>query len=327
MSRAVRIDRNGGPEEMKLIDVQVGDPGPGEIRIRHKNAGLNFIDVYQRTGLYQLPMPLMMGMEASGVVEAVGEGVTHLKVGDRAAYASNPPGSYSDVRLMPAKLVCRLPDDIGFETGAAMMLKGLTAQYLLKRTLPQGGLQAGDHILFHAAAGGVGLIACQWAKALGLKLIGTAGTDEKCELARKAGAAHVINYSREDFLAKVKEITNGKGVKVVYDSVGKDTWEKSLDCLSPLGLMASFGNASGPVPAFSPGILAGKGSIYVTRQTLFSHLSSRESAQAMMDDLSAVVSSGQVKIAIDQRYALEDVQQAHRDLEARKTTGCTIFTL
>jgi NADPH2:quinone reductase len=203
----------------------------------------------------------------------------------------------------------------------------LTAQYLLKRTLPQGGLHAGDFILFHAAAGGVGLIACQWAKAMGLKLIGTAGTDEKCELARQAGAAHVINYSREDFLAKVKDITNGKGVKVVYDSVGKDTWEKSLDCLSPFGLMASFGNASGPVPSFAPGILAGKGSIYVTRQTLFSHLSSRESAQAMMDDLAAVVSAGQVKIQIDQRYALEDVQQAHRDLEARKTTGCTIFTL
>ena len=327
MSRAVCIDRNGGPEELKIVDVTVGQPGPGEIRIRHKAVGLNYIDVYQRTGLYPFPMPLMLGMEGAGVVEAVGEGVTHLKAGDRAAYASAPPGSYCDERVMPAKQVCRLPDDISFDTGAAMMLKGLTAQYLLKRTLPQGGLKAGDFILFHAAAGGVGLIACQWAKALGYQLIGTAGSDEKCALAKANGAAHVINYSREDFLAKVKEITNGKGVKVVYDSVGKDTWEKSLDCLSPFGLMASFGNASGPVPAFAPGILAGKGSIYVTRQTLFSHLSSRESAQSMMDDLSAVVSTGQVKIQIDQRYALEDVQQAHRDLEARKTTGCTIFTL
>ena len=327
MPIAVQISRPGGPEEMHLVDLPVGEPGPGQVRIRHKAIGLNFIDVYQRSGLYSLPMPLTLGMEAAGIVESVGEGVTHLQAGDRAAYASQPPGSYSEVRVMPATAVCKLPDDISFETGAAMMLKGLTAQYLLKRTLPQGGLQAGDHILFHAAAGGVGLIACQWAKAMGLNLIGTAGTDEKCELARKAGATHVINYSREDFLAKVKEITNGKGVKVVYDSVGKDTWEKSLDCLSPFGLMASFGNASGPVPAFAPGILAGKGSIYVTRQTLFSHLSSRESAQSMMDDLSAVVSTGQVKIQIDQRYALEDVQQAHRDLEARKTTGCTIFTL
>jgi len=327
MSRAVRIDRHGGPEELKIVDVTVGQPGPGEIRIRHKAVGLNYIDVYQRTGLYPFPMPLMLGMEGAGVVEAVGEGVTHLKAGDRAAYASAPPGSYCDERVMPAKQVCRLPDDISFDTGAAMMLKGLTAQYLLKRTLPQGGLKAGDFILFHAAAGGVGLIACQWAKALGYQLIGTAGSDEKCALAKANGAAHVINYSREDFAARVKEITGGKGVKVVYDSVGKDTWEKSLDCLSPFGLMASFGNASGPVPSFAPGILAGKGSIYVTRQTLFSHLSSRESAQSMMDDLSAVVSSGQVKIAIDQRYALEDVQQAHRDLEARKTTGCTIFTL
>ena len=327
MSKAIRIDRNGGPEELKLVDVTVGEPGAGEIRIRHKAIGLNFIDVYQRTGLYAFPMPLQLGMEGSGIVEAVGEGVTHLKVGDRAAYASNPPGSYSEVRVMPAKCVCKLPDAISFETGAAMMLKGLTAQYLLKRTLPQGGLKAGDHVLFHAAAGGVGLIACQWAKAMGLQLIGTAGSDAKCALAKEHGAAHVINYAKEDFLVRVKEITGGKGVKVVYDSVGKDTWDKSLDCLQPFGLMASFGNASGPVAPFAPGILGGKGSIYVTRQTLFTHIATRETTQAMADELFAVVMSGDVKIRIDQRFPLADVQEAHRALEARKTTGCTILTL
>ena len=325
MSKAVRIDQQGGPEQMKLVDVTVGDPGPGQIRIRHQAIGLNFIDVYQRSGVYNLPLPLQLGMEGAGIVEAVGEGVTHLQVGDRAAYASQPPGSYCEVRVMPAMNVCKLPDDISFETGAAMMLKGLTAQYLLKRTLPQGGLQAGDFVLFHAAAGGVGLIACQWARALGLQLIGTAGSDAKCALAAEHGAAHVINYSTEDFVARVKAITGGKGVKVVYDSVGKDTWDKSLDCLAPLGLMASFGNASGVVPPFAPGILGAKGSIYVTRQTLFSHITSRANTQAMADDLFAVVSSGQVKIRIDQRYPLADVQQAHRDLEARKTTGCSIL--
>jgi NADPH:quinone reductase len=327
MSKAIRIDRNGGPEELKLVDVQVGEPGPGEIRIRHHAIGLNFIDVYQRTGLYSLPMPLQLGMEGAGVVEAVGEGVTHLKAGDRAAYASNPPGSYSELRVMPAKNVCKLPDAISFETGAAMMLKGLTAQYLLKRTRPVEGLEPGDFVLFHAAAGGVGLIACQWAKALGLQLIGTAGSDAKCALAKEHGAAHVINYSKEDFLPRVKEITGGKGVKVVYDSVGKDTWDKSLDCLRPFGLMASFGNASGAPAPFAPGLLGAKGSIYVTRQTLFTHIATRETTQAMADDLFAVVESGQVKIRIDQRYPLEQVQQAHRDLEARKTTGCTILTL
>ena len=326
-SRAIRIDKNGGPEELKLVEVSFGQPGAGEIRIRHKAVGLNFIDVYQRSGLYTLPMPLQLGMEASGIIEAVGEGVTHLKVGDRAAYASQPPGSYCEVRVMPAKCVCKLPDGIDFDTGAAMMLKGLTAQYLLKRTLPQGGLQAGDFVLFHAAAGGVGLIACQWAKAMGLQLIGTAGSDAKCKLALGHGAAHAINYSTEDFQARVKEFTGGKGVKVVYDSVGKDTWDKSLDCLAPFGLMASFGNASGPVAPFSPGILGPKGSIYVTRQTLFTHIATRESTQAMADDLFEAVLSGKVKIRIDQRYPLAEVQQAHRDLEARKTTGCTILTL
>jgi NADPH2:quinone reductase len=327
MSLTVQIAQHGGPEEMKLVDLPVGQPGPGEIRIRHKAIGLNYIDVYQRTGLYPFPMPLSLGMEASGVVEAVGEGVTHLKVGDRAAYASNPPGSYCEERVMPAKNVCKLPDAISFETGAAMMLKGLTAQYLLKRTLPQGGLKSGDFVLFHAAAGGVGLIACQWAKALGYQLIGTAGSDAKCQLAKEHGAAHVINYNIEDFAARVKEITGGKGVKVVYDSVGKDTWDKSLDCLMPFGLMASFGNASGPVAPFAPGMLGGKGSIYVTRQTLFTHIATRETNQDMADELFEVVSTGKVKIRIDQTYKLADVAQAHRDLEARKTTGCTIITL
>ena len=326
-SRAIRIDQHGGAEQLKLVQVAVGEPGPGEIRIRHKAVGLNFIDVYQRNGLYPMTMPLQLGMEASGVVEAVGEGVTHLQVGDRAAYASQPPGSYCDLRVMPAKCVCKLPDAISFDTGAAMMLKGLTAQYLLKKTLPQGGLNAGDFVLFHAAAGGVGLIACQWARALGLRLIGTAGSEEKCALALANGAEYAINYAADDFLARVKEITGGKGVKVVYDSVGKDTWDKSLDCLAPFGLMASFGNASGPVAPMAPGMLGPKGSLYLTRQTLFTHIATRESTQAMADDLFDVVVSGKVKIHIAQRYPLENVQQAHRDLEARQTTGCTILTL
>ncbi len=327
LSRSIQIDQHGGPEQMHLVEIAVGEPGAGEVRIRHHAIGLNYLDVYQRSGLYPMNLPVQLGMEAAGVIEAVGEGVTHLKVGDRAAYASQPPGAYCERRVMPAKCVCKLRDDISFETGAAMMLKGLTVQYLLKRTQPQGGLAAGDFILFHAAAGGVGLIACQWAKVLGLQLIGTAGSDDKCALAKANGAAHVINYAKEDFLARVKEITGGKGVKVVYDSVGKDTWDKSLDCLSPFGLMASFGNASGPVAPFSPGILGPKGSIYVTRQTLFSHISTRERTQEMADDLMDVVASGKVNIHIGQRYSLEDVQQAHRDLEARKTTGCTILTL
>lgn len=327
MSKAVQINQPGGPEQLKIAEVSVGEPGPGEVRIRHKAVGLNYIDVYHRTGVYPLQYPATLGMEASGVVEAVGAGVTHLKPGDRAAYASQPPGSYCELRVMPAKCVCKLPDAIDFETGAAMMLKGLTAQYLLKRTQPQGGLKEGDHILFHAAAGGVGLIACQWARAMGLQLIGTAGSDAKCALAKEHGAAHVINYAKEDFLARVKEITGGKGVKVVYDSVGKDTWEKSLDCLQPFGLMACFGAASGAPAPFSVGLLATKGSIYVTRQTLFSHIVTRDITQAMADDLFAVVTSGKVKIRIDQRYPLEQVEQAHRDLEARKTTGSTVLTL
>ncbi|MEN9383595.1 MAG: hypothetical protein RL323_738 [Pseudomonadota bacterium] len=310
---------------MQLTEVVVGDPGPGEVRIRHHAVGLNYIDVYQRSGLYNLPMPLQLGMEGAGEVEAVGPGVTHLQVGDRAAYAANPPGSYCDRRVMPAMAVCRLPDAISYETGAAMMLKGLTAQYLLKKCKPVEGLEPGDFVLFHAAAGGVGLIACQWARALGLRLIATAGTDTKCQLALDNGAAHVINYNTEDFVARVKALTQGQGVKVVYDSVGKDTWEKSLDCLAPFGLMVTFGNSSGPVAPFAPALLAAKGSIYVTRQTVFSHISSRERTQAMADDLFAAVESGAVKIHIDQRYALDQVQQAHKDLEARKTTGCTVL--
>jgi len=326
-SRAVLIRRHGGPEVLELAEVPVGAPGAGEVRIRHHAVGLNFIDVYQRSGLYPLNLPAQLGMEAAGVVEAAGAGVTHLKAGDRVAYASNPAGSYCEARVMPARCVCKLPDAISFETGAAMMLKGLTAQYLLKRTLPQGGLHAGDFVLFHAAAGGVGLIACQWAKALELRLIGTAGSDAKCALALANGAEFAVNYATEDFGARVKDITGGKGVKVVYDSVGKDTWDKSLDCLAPFGLMASFGNASGPVAPFSPGILGPKGSIYVTRQTLFTHIATREATQTMADELFDVVGSGKVKIHIDQRYRLDNVQQAHRDLEARKTTGCSILTL
>jgi NADPH2:quinone reductase len=327
MAKAIRIEQYGGPEVMQLVNVAVGEPGAGEIRIRHHAVGLNFIDVYQRTGLYQNPLPLQLGMEAAGIVEAVGEGVTHLKVGDRAAYASNPPGSYSEARVMPAKCVVKLPDAIPFDTAAAMMLKGLTVQYLLKRTQPQGGLQAGDAVLWHAAAGGVGLIACQWAKAMGLQLIATAGSDEKCQLALQHGAAHAINYRHENFVQRVKDITGGAGVKVVYDSVGKDTFDGSLDVLKPFGLMACFGNASGPVAPFSPGILAAKGSLYVTRATLFTHIATREATQAMAEDLFAVVESGAVKIRIDQRYPLAEVAQAHRDLEARKTTGSSVLTI
>jgi len=325
MPRTIQISAYGGPEQMRMVELAVGEPDPGEIRIRHHACGLNFIDVYQRTGLYANPLPLTLGMEGAGTVEAVGEGVTHLKAGDRAAYASNPPGSYSEARVMPSWNVVRLPDDIAFDTGAAMMLKGLTAQYLLKKTLPVEGLQAGDFVLFHAAAGGVGLIACQWARALGLQLIGTAGGAAKCALALAHGAAHAIDYTSEDFVARVKQITGGQGVKVVYDSIGKDTFDKSLDCLRPFGLMASFGNASGPVAPFAPGVLGAKGSIYVTRQTLFTHIATREATQAMADDLFAVVQSGAVKIRIDQRYPLAEVAQAHLDLEARKTTGCTVL--
>ena len=325
MPLAVQIRRTGGPEVIEVAEVQVGDPGPGEIRIRHRACGINFIDVYQRNGLYALPLPLTLGMEGAGVVEAVGEGVTHLKPGDRAAYASQPPGAYSEVRVMPAKCVVKLPDAIGFEDGAAMMLKGLTVQYLLRKTQPQGGLQPGDFILFHAAAGGVGLIACQWARAMGVQLIGTAGSDEKCALALEHGAAHAINYQRENFVERVRQITGGRGVKAVYDAVGKDTWEGSLDCLQPFGLMASYGNASGPVAPVALATLAAKGSLYVTRPTIFTHIATREATQAMADDLFGMVTSGKVKIRVDQRYALKDAAQAHVDLESRRTTGSSVL--
>jgi NADPH2:quinone reductase len=325
MPRAIQIAAAGGPEQLQLVDVAVGDPGPGEIRIRHQACGLNYIDVYHRTGLYPLKLPHGIGMEGAGIVEAVGEGVLHLKAGDRAAYASNPPGSYSESRVMPAKTVCKLPDGIAFDTAAGMMLKGLTVQYLLKKTQPQGGLVPGDFVLWHAAAGGVGLIACQWARALGLQLIATAGSAEKCRLALANGAAHAIDYRSENFVERVKQITAGQGVKVVYDSVGKDTFEGSLDCLRPFGLLASFGNASGPVAPFAPGILGPKGSLYLTRATLFTHIATREATQAMADDLFEVVRSGAVKIHIEQRYPLAEAAQAHRDLEARKTTGSSVL--
>lgn len=324
VSKTVQITRYGGAEVLELVERAVGQPAAGEILLRHHAIGLNFIDVYQRSGLYALPLPLALGMEGAGVVEAVGDGVTHLQKGDRVAYASNPPGSYCERRVMPATHVCKLPDHISFETGAAMMLKGLTVQYLLKQCIPVEGLQAGDHVLFHAAAGGVGLIACQWAKALGLKLIATAGSDEKCQLALLSGASHAINYRTQDFAARVQEITGGQGVKVVYDSVGKDTWEGSLACLRRFGLMVSFGNASGPVPPISVAALAPKG-LYLTRPTVFVYAHSRETTQAMADQLFEVVSSGKVNIHIAQRYALQEVRAAHQALEARQTTGSTIL--
>ncbi|MCW5662669.1 MAG: quinone oxidoreductase [Piscinibacter sp.] len=323
-ARVIRVAAFGGPENMTLDEVSVGEPGPGEIRIRHAASGINFIDVYHRSGVYPNPLPLALGAEGAGIVEAVGEGVTHLKPGDRAAYASNVPGSYSTLRVMPARTVVRLPESIDFDTGAAMMLKGLTVQYLLRKTLPVGGLQPGDFVLFHAAAGGVGLIACQWARALGLKLIGTAGSDDKCALALEHGASHAINYRSEDFVRRVDEITGGQKVKVVYDSVGKDTFARSLECLRPFGLAACFGASSGKPPAIELATLA-KGSLYVTRPTLFSHIVSPETTQAMADELFAVVARGQVKIPVTRRYPLAEAAQAHRDLESRQTTGCMVL--
>jgi NADPH2:quinone reductase len=323
-AKTVMIAEHGGPDNMRIEDRPVGDPGPGELRIRHKACGLNFIDVYQRTGLYPMQLPHALGMEASGVVEAVGAGVTHLKPGDRAAYAANPPGAYSEARVMPAAQVCPLPEGIAFDTAAAMMLKGLTVVYLFHRTTP---LKAGDTVLFHAAAGGVGLIACQWARSEGITLIGTAGTDEKCALALEHGAAHCINYRTEDWPARVRELTGGSGVDVVMDAVGADTFEGSLDSLKPLGMMISFGNASGPVPPFSVGILGQKGSLKITRPTLFTHIADHATCQDMAQMLFAKVASGDVKIRIDQRFPLEQVADAHRALEARKTTGSTILTV
>ena len=322
MTKAIRISKTGGPEVMEYVDVEVGEPGPGEARVRHAAIGLNYIDVYFRTGAYPQPLPAGLGMEGAGTVEAVGPDVTHIKPGDRVAYAARPPGAYAQARVMPAAVLVKLPDSIDVETGAAMMLQGLTVQYLFRRTFP---LHGGETILFHAAAGGVGLIACQWAKALGVTMIGTVGSDEKAEIARARGCTHTINYNKENFVERVKELTGGKGVSVVYDSIGKDTFIGSLDCLAPLGMMVSFGSASGPVPPFSLQELASRGSLFITRPTLFSYAAKREDLEAMAKDLFDVVESGKVKIEINQRYALQDVAQAHRDLEARKTTGSTIL--
>ena len=323
MAKTVIIREHGGPEVLEIEDRAVGEPGPGEIRIRHHACGLNFIDCYQRSGLYPMELPTALGLEAAGVIEAVGEGVTHLKPGDRAAYAAFPPGAYCTERLMPSAQVCPLPDAISFEEGAAMMLKGMTVQYLFHRTTP---IKRGDTVLFHAAAGGVGLIACQWARSEGIRLIGTAGSDEKCALARAHGADHVINYNREDFPTRVREITEGRGVDVVMDSIGADTFEASLDCLRPLGMMISFGNASGAVPPFSLSMLASRGSLKVTRPTLFTHTANAKTCQEMARHLFDKVASGAVKIRIDQSFPLEQVADAHRALESRATTGSTVLT-
>ena len=324
MAKTVIIQEFGGSDQLKIVDRDIGEPKAGEVRIAHRAVGLNFIDVYQRTGLYPLELPTALGMEASGVIEAVGDGVIHLKVGDRAAYAAMPPGAYCEARVMPAAQVCPLPDAISFEEGAAMMLKGLTVQYLFHRTTP---LKAGDTVLFHAAAGGVGLIACQWARSEGINLIGTAGTDEKCALALEHGANHCINYNDQDFTAKVRELTDGEGVDVVMDAVGASTFEGSLDSLKPLGMMISFGNASGPVPPFNIGLLAPKGSLKITRPTLFTHIADHATCQDMAAQLFAKVQSGDVKIRIGQTHALDNIHMAHDALEARKTTGSTILTL
>lgn len=324
MAKTVIIQEFGGSDQLKIVDRDIGEPKAGEVRIAHRAVGLNFIDVYQRTGLYPLELPTALGMEASGVIEAVGDGVTHLKVGDRAAYAAMPPGAYCEARVMPAAQVCPLPDAISFEEGAAMMLKGLTVQYLFHRTTP---LKAGDTVLFHAAAGGVGLIACQWARSEGINLIGTAGTDEKCVLALAHGANHCINYNDQDFTAKVRELTDGQGVDVVMDAVGASTFEGSLDSLKPLGMMISFGNASGPVPPFNIGLLGPKGSLKITRPTLFTHIADHATCQDMAAQLFAKVQSGDVKIRIGQTHALDNIHTAHDALEARKTTGSTILTV
>ncbi len=323
MPKAIRIHETGGPEVLRWEDVKVGDPAPGEARVRHAAIGLNFIDVYFRTGLYPIAAwPSGIGMEGAGTVEAVGEGVTEVRPGDRVAYAAMPVGAYAQSRCMPADRLVVLPDDIDDETAAAMMLQGMTVQYLFRRTYK---VQPGDTILFHAAAGGVGLIACQWAKHLGATIIGTVGSDEKAELARAHGCDHTIVYTRESVVERVSEITGDAKVPVVYDSVGKDTWDASLDCLHPLGLMVSFGNASGPVPPVNLTVLSAKGSLYVTRPTLMTYTAKRSDLVNTANELFEVVRSGAVKIEVNQRYALKDAAQAHRDLEARKTTGSTIL--
>lgn len=322
-SKAIRVHAYGGPEVLTYEDVTVGEPGPGEIFIRHTAVGLNYIDVYMRTGLYPLPaLPGAIGMEGAGVVEAIGEGVTMLSVGDRVAYASRPPGSYAEHRIIGADRVVKIPDGIEDKTAAAMMLQGLTAQYLLRQTYP---VKAGDTILMHAAAGGVGLIVCQWAKHLGATVIGTVGSAEKAALAKAHGCDHTILYREENFKDRVLELTDGKGVNVVYDSIGKDTFMDSLDCLKKHGTMVTFGNASGPVEPFDPGLLGKKGSLFLTRPTLFDFIADYESLAKMADELFAVVKSNIVKIEINQEYPLSDAAKAHTDLEARKTTGSTIL--
>ena len=321
MPYAIRIHEHGGAEKLRWEQVQVGDPGEGQVRVRNTAVGLNFVDVYQRNGLYPMQLPFTPGSEGAGVVEAVGPKVKELKVGDRVAY-SGPVGAYAEVLLRPAARLVKIPAGIDDKTAAAMMLKGLTAQYLLRRTYR---VKKGDTILMHAAAGGVGLILCQWAKALGATVIGTVGSDEKAALAKKAGCKHVIVLAREKFVDRVKEITKGKGVPVVYDGIGKDTFMDSLDCLAPLGLMASFGNASGAVTQFNPGVLAQKGSLFLTRPTLNTYAASREDLVKGAAELFSVVKSGKVRISVNQTYPLRDAAQAQRDLESRKTTGSTVL--
>ena len=322
MVHAIRFHETGGPEVLRWETVEVGAPAPGQVRVRHEAVGLNFIDTYHRTGLYPLPLPSGIGLEGAGVVEAIGEGVSNVRVGDRVAYAGGPVGAYSEARCMPAAPLLRLPDAIDFRTGAAMMLQGLTSAYLLRKTYR---VQAGDAVLIHAAAGGVGLIACQWAKALGATVIGTTSSEEKAALARAHGADHIIFYNREDVAKRVREITGGEGVAVVYDGVGKDTFMGSLDSLRTRGMMVSFGNASGPVAPFDPLLLSQKGSIFITRPTLMHHTAKREELEELGGELFAMVASGKVRIEVNQTYALRDAAQAHIDLEARRTTGSTIL--
>jgi NADPH2:quinone reductase len=307
---------------LQYEEVALGDPGPGEVRVRHTAIGVNFIDTYQRSGLYPIALPAVAGNEGAGVVEAVGPGVKGLKAGDRVAYAGAPVGSYAEARLYPADRLVKLPKGISDEQAASMMLKGMTVQYLVQRTYK---VKKGEMVLWHAAAGGVGLIACQWLKAIGAKVIGTVGSDEKAKLAKAHGCTHTIVYTRENFVERVKEITRGKGVPVVYDSVGKSTWEGSLDCLQPRGLMVSFGNASGAVPPVNLGVLSQKGSLYVTRPTLVTHVAARADLEKTANSLFGMVKSRKVKIEVGARYPLAEAQQAHRDLEARKTTGSVIL--
>ena len=322
MANAIRIKQTGGPEVLQLETVVVGDPGPGEARVRHTAVGLNYIDTYQRSGLYKVPLPSGMGSEAAGVIEAVGAGVADLKAGDRVAYSGGPLGAYTDVRVMSIDRLVKIPEGVSDRSAATLMLKGLTVQYLLRQTYP---VKAGETILLHAAAGGIGLIACQWARALGATVIGTVGSDAKAELAKANGCTHAIVYTRENFVERVKEITGGKGVPVVYDAVGKDTFPGSLDCLSPRGLFVSFGNASGPVPPFELLMLSQKGSLYVTRPTLATYTSTRAALVKMSEEMFALVQSGKLKNDPRQTYALKDAAQAHRDLESRKTSGSTVL--